>query len=172
MATLLQIWDLYHNDNIKGRTFAAIAKAARDILNEAVPTANLASNANASQANATVASGYGGIFWIGKICVVSDSGNSEEVTIKSIVGDVLTFTTNLVHSYTTANSGKVTFKDNYERIAWAQSTRGRESMDTWVDTFMYDVISNSTIQAAGEGCSDNDIQFVVNSSINAYAFNQ
>ena len=29
----IDTWNLYHSDNIRGRTFAAIAKAARDIFN-------------------------------------------------------------------------------------------------------------------------------------------
>jgi hypothetical protein len=164
---LIDVYMLYQSDSIRGRAFAAIAKAARDVLNEVIPTSNLASDANSGQANATLVGSGGGVFWVGKTVIISDSGNSEEVTIKSIASDVLTFTTNLVHSYTTANSGKVTFKDNIERLTWAQNTR--KEMDEWVNTFMWDIVSNASIQTAGESCTDNDIQYVINANINAYA---
>lgn len=98
MATLIEIYNLSQSDSIKGRVYAAIAKAARDIENEDPGTTNHA-----------------------------------------------------------------------ERLLWAKDTRS--DIDKWVDTMMWDVVSNSTIQTAGETCTDNDLQFVINSNIDAYALN-
>ena len=165
----IDTWNLYHSDNIRGRTFAAIAKAARDILNEALPTSNLASNANSGQATAVLVTSGGYNFKVGKVCTISDTGHSEDVTILSIAGDTLTFTSNLVNSYTTANSAKVTFKTDIERITWAQSVR--VNMADWADIMMWDVMNNSNVQSLGEACADSDIQNAVNGSINDYAFN-
>ena len=166
---LIDIWNLYHSDNIRGRTFAQVSMSAKNVINESLITINLASNANSGQAIVTLVQ-YGGLsFRIGKVCVISDTGHSEDVTILSIAGDVITLSANLVNSYTTANGAKLTYKNNVERLAWANSVR----LDTeyWANIMMWDVINTANVQSLGEACADNDIMVAITSSINDYAFN-
>ena len=53
------------------------------------------------------------------------------------------------------------------RMAWAN--RSLIATQEEAERLMWGVLANSTIAAAGEASSDNDIQFVVNSLIDIYA---
>jgi hypothetical protein len=165
---LINVFQLYHSDNIRARVFAAIAQAARAVLSESLPTSNLAYDSSSGLNYVTLVTNGAYNFWVGKLVVLSDSAHSEELTISRISGNnVLYFTTNLVNTYTVANGAKVTMKTDVERLTWAQNTR--KLMDDWVNTFMWDIVSDSTIQAAGEACTDVNITDVINANINAYA---
>lgn len=65
----------------------------------------------------------------------------------------------LNESPTTANHTK--------RLAWAQFAQVNPFQES--ERFMWAVVSNPTIAVAGEACTDNDIQFVVNSNIDIQA---
>jgi hypothetical protein len=171
MATYTQIYAIKANAAFKSRVAVAIAKAATDILVEAIPSSTMLYDAASAQKVISVNNRYA--FWLGKIVVVSDGSNSEEATIASITagsGDTgnLTMVANLTHAYTVAAGGKVTFKDNAERIGWAKtSLRAAESN---AEQMLWTVVQNPTIQTAGaEDATDSDIQFVVNSNINTFA---
>jgi hypothetical protein len=98
MATLLEIYNLRVNTELKNRTSSAVAKAVTDVLNENPATQN-----------------------------------------------------------------------HTQRIAWAN--KAMKDIDTWTAQFMWDVTSDTTIQAAGANCTDTDIMNVVNGSIDKYALN-
>jgi len=56
-----------------------------------------------------------------------------------------------------------------ERVVWAN--KAKNDLNAWTDKFMWDVSQNATIQSSGAACSDNDLLYVVNSSIDQYALN-
>lgn len=164
-GTLIEINKIYESDFIRKRVQAAVAKAAQDIFGEALTSSLLTLDANSDQKNVAVAAGY--LFWVGKVVVVSDSGNSEEATIASINSNTLIMSQNLTHSYTVGNGAKVTFKDNVEREQWAANAMLTPDVHT-LEMANF-VALNPTILAAGGEATDNDIQFVVNSNINKVA---
>ena len=52
------------------------------------------------------------------------------------------------------------------RLVWA-----KESLlhaDDAAEKMMWAVVGNASIQATGEACTDNDVQFVVNSNVNQF----
>lgn len=53
-----------------------------------------------------------------------------------------------------------------ERLAWAK--KSLLNADAAAEEMMWAVVGNASIQATGEACSDNDVQFVVNSNINQF----
>jgi hypothetical protein len=163
--SLYAINKIYVSTVMRSRVQAAVAKAAQDVLNEAMPSSNMTADASSGQKNITVASG--GSFYVGKIIVVSDTGHSESATIASIDSNVLTMTNNLTNSYTISNSGKVTFSDNKERAKWAGNAM--IDPDNYTLAMTNFVALNPTVEAAGGQATDNDIQYVVNSYITKLA---
>jgi hypothetical protein len=171
MATYAQIYAIKANAAFKSRVAVAIAKASTDILTEATPSSTMLYDAAASQKVVSVNNRYA--FWLGKVVIVSDDSNSEEATIANISagsGDTgnLTMVANLTHAYTVAANGKVSFKDNVERIGWAKTSL--RTAEITAEQMLWTVVQNPSIQTAGaEDATDNDIQFVVNSNINTFA---
>lgn len=163
--SLEAIHKIYISEYMRGRVQAAIAKAAQDILNEEIPFTALTSNANSGQNIIYVEAPY--IFWKGKVAIIYDNSNSEEITIDSIGSNYITITTNLINSYTVSNGAKVKYKDNKEREYWA--TTALLNPDTFTKCMTSLVALNPTIQSQGGLASDNDIQFIVNSSVNKIA---
>jgi hypothetical protein len=164
-SSLLSINKIYTSTEIRKRVQASVAKSAQDILNEATPSSLLVSNADASQKNVVVTEGF--IFWIGQIITLNDSLNSEDLTIAAINSNTLTFTQNLVHAYTVANGGKVSFKDNKERQQWAINALLNPDMHTLCMTSL--VSLDPIIQAAGGLATDNQILAVISSYLNKVA---
>jgi len=164
-GALIEINKIYESSFMRKRVQAAVAKAAQDIFGEALPDSLLTVDASSDQKNVTVAAGY--VFWVGKVVVISDSGNSEEATIASISSNTLTMSANLTNSYTVGNGAKVTFKDDVERQQWASNAM--LSPDVYTLAMANFVALNPTILAAGGEATDNDIQYVVNSNVNKIA---
>jgi hypothetical protein len=164
-SSLYSINKIYSSLIMRSRVQAAVAKAAQDVLNEAYPFSALSSNAATGQKNVIV--GSGGSFYVGKQVVISDSLASETNTIASINSNTLTMTTNLAATYTTANSALVTFKDNKERQKWAGNAL--IAPDNYTLAMTNFVALNPSIQAVGGSCTDNDIQFVINSYVTKHA---
>lgn len=166
-GSLTDIHKMYASDQMRGRVQAAIAKAAQDVLNEAVPIADLQYDANSGQKEVIVDTGMGAIFWVGKTVIIADDNNYEENTIIAINGDYLTMSTDLSNTYTVSNNGYVRFVDNVERQQWAANALLNPDAYTLSMTSL--VSLNAAIQSAGGLATDNDIQFVVNSYINKVA---
>jgi hypothetical protein len=164
--TLESINKIYISETIRGRVRAAVSKAAQDVLNESLTSSSLTSNADSAQKNVVVESGA--LFWVGKVVAISDSLNSEQCTIASIDSNTLTMAENLVNSYTTANSAKVTYVDNKERQRWA--VNAVIDPDAYTLAMTNFVALNPTVQLAGGLATDNDIQFIINSFINKLAY--
>ncbi|MDD5649647.1 MAG: hypothetical protein PHF86_04405 [Candidatus Nanoarchaeia archaeon] len=160
-SSLLAINKIYISNEMRKRVQAAVAKTSQDILNEALTTSNLSSDASSGQKNVAVVSSTA--FWVGKQVVISDTLTSETGTIAEISGNTLIMAANLTNSYTTANSAKVTFADNKERVQWAANAM--LNPDTYTLAMTCFVALNPTIQANGGLATDNDIQFVVNSYV-------
>lgn len=58
--------------------------------------------------------------------------------------------------------------DNHaNRVIWAVDSL--DSIDAATKRMLSEVVNNPTIQDVGDVCSDNDIKFVVNESINKFA---
>jgi len=166
-GSLSSVSKIYKAPFMRSRVQAATAKAAQDILDESLYSANLASNASSGQKNVVVSNGTGVNFWIGKIVNISDTSASEQNTIASISGDTLTMVTNLSNTYTTAHLAKITYKDNKERLKWA----GNALLDpnNYLDAMTNYVSLNTVVQAAGGQVTDNDINYIVSTNINALA---
>lgn len=163
-GTLSDIHKMYVSEPLRGRVQAAIAKAAQDVLNEAVPFSNIASSASSGQKNVIVVNSTG--FWIGKVVLIYDNGNSEQNTIVSINSNTLVMSTDLINSYN-SETGVVRFLDNVERQQWAVNALLNPDAFTLSMTSLISL--NSTIQSAGGLATDNDIQNVVNSYITKLA---
>lgn len=156
---------MYVSEELRGRVQAAIAMAAQDVLNETMPSELLTSNASAGQNTVTVNSSN--IFWIGKTVLLFDSLSSEELTIIGISGNNLIFNSNLVNSYTTAQTATARYLNNAERQQWAINSLINPDAFTLGLTSL--VSLNPTVQASGGLATDNDIRFIVNSFINKLA---
>jgi len=79
---------------------------------------NLASNAASGQKTVVVVDGS--VFRIGDDVTIADDNNSEANRIASYSGNTLTMTNNLSNSYTTADSGYVSYRHVYGE--WRHST--------------------------------------------------
>lgn len=152
---------IYSDADMRKRVQGSLGKAARNIINEALPSSAITADATSGQKNVTVASGT--TFWEGKIVVVSDDLSSEDATVASIAGNTLTMEDNLTNSYTTVNNGEVTFKDNSERVSWASDCL--KNVDNHLDVFMWFIALNATVQSNGGAASDSDIDWIVSSEI-------
>lgn len=164
-GSLDSIHKLYNSVSIRGRVQAAVAIAAQDILNEALPSALLNSNATAGQNSVEVENSNA--FWVGKTILLYDTENSEELTIRGITGNTLIFSSVLLNSYSTVNVATVRFFNNAERQQWASNALINPDAFTLCLTSL--VSLNPTIQAAGGMATDTDIRTVVNSYINKVA---
>lgn len=171
MATLLEIYNIrYGNSDLKKRVISAVAKAAADVRSEANPSSNMLYDAASGQKVVSVTNRH--VFWVGKGVTISDDSNSEEAVIASISvgsGDTgnLTMQSNLTNSYTATGSGKVSFTNNNERLAWAAASL--ENTPIAGEKFMWPVSQNATINVDPDNATDNDIQYVVNSNVNNFA---
>lgn len=164
-SSLYSINKIYASLIMRSRVQAAVAKAAQDVLNEAPPFSAVSINAASGQKIVVV--GSGGSFYVGRQVTISDSVASETNTIVAINGNNLIMTTNLIATYTTANSALVAFKDNKERQKWAGNAL--IAPDNYTLAMTNFVALNPSIQAVGGACTDNDIQFVVNSYVTKHA---
>ncbi len=100
-------------------------------------TASLASDATSGQPNITVTTGAGASFSVDRAVLLSDSSNSETKAILSIAGDVLTMQTNLIFSYTVANSAIVT-ESSSELQAGIDAATSNDGVRTAVRNFATD----------------------------------
>jgi hypothetical protein len=164
-GSLSDIHKIYISDDMRGRVQAAVAKAAKSILNESYTSSLLTVDASSAQADVTVTDGS--LFWVGKEVVISDTSNSEDAIIKSISSNVLTMEEDLTNSYATADGAIVTFKDNIEREQWAANAL--LNPDTYTLS-MVDLISlDSTVQSSGGTAADSTIENIIESFINRIA---
>lgn len=164
-GSLDSIHKLYNSESIRGRVQAAVAIAAQDILNEAMPSTLLNSNAIAGQDRVEVENSNA--FWVGKTILLYDTESNEELTILGITGNTLLFSSVLLNSYSTANVATVRFLNDAERQQWASNALLNPDAFTLCLTSL--VSLNPTIQAAGGMATDTDIKTVVNSYINKVA---
>lgn len=164
-GSLDSIHKLYNSESIRGRVQAAVAIAAQDILNEAMPSTLLNSNAIAGQDRVEVENSSS--FWVGKTILLYDTESNEELTILGITGNTLLFSSVLLNSYSTANVATVRFLNDAERQQWASNALLNPDAFTLCLTSL--VSLNPTIQAAGGMATDTDIKTVVNSYINKVA---
>jgi hypothetical protein len=163
--SLLAINKIFTSEEIRKRVQSAVAKAAQDVFNEAIPSSLLTSDTTAGKKRAVVASGS--LFWEGKTVRISDSTNYEDLTISRISTNALIFDTTMVNAYTVAGGGAVAYKNDFERLNWAVKAMIDPNVYTMAMTNF--VALNPTIQASGGLATDNDIQYVVNSNITKLA---
>lgn len=59
------------------------------------------------------------------------------------------------------------YPNHTQRLSWAK--RALTDANAEAERFMWAVCGNATIQASGDAATDNDIQYVVDSNIDAFA---
>ena len=77
----------------------------------------------------------------------------------------------LVAAYNILNEGVGT-ENHANRLTWANVVLNgtvAEVEEKVMQHLRYAIASNATLQAAGEGATDNDVQFIVNSQLNTFA---
>jgi len=103
-ASAYQVWkaDPYNVvEAINRATESIYDKLFKPIIFTKLGYDDLASNANAAQADVVVSDGSR--YWVGQPCTLKDSTYTESCTVSSISSNTITMTANLTYSYTTAD---------------------------------------------------------------------
>lgn len=166
--TAMEIYSLYTSNLVRNKVRGLMVRSANDIYNESLASTTMLYDATSGQKVISVNNRLS--FYEGKTIIVKDDVSSEEGIIDIITpgsGDTgnLTMKSNLTNSYTVAANGKVTFKNNNERMKWA--TNILQSIETEINVTMSFVAMNATI--LGGTYTDEDLRFIVNSNITKWA---